>query len=217
MSDVLLDVRGLTAGYGEMTVLREIAINIRPAEIVAMVGSNGAGKTTLLRCLMNEITADSGTVKWSENVNIGYFAQDHAADFEEDLNLLDWMTQWRQPKDDEQWVRGVLGQLLFSGDDIKKSVRKISGGEQGRMLFGKLMLSRPNVLLMDEPTNHLDMESIESLNTGLEKFAGTLIFISHDREFVSSLASRIIEIRLDGSITDYRGTYEEYLASQGVE
>ena len=99
---------------------------------------------------------------------------------------------------------------------MKKSVKVISGGEQGRMLFGKLMLSRPNVLLMDEPTNHLDMESIESLNNGLERFNGTLIFISHDREFVSSLATRIIEIKLDHQIVDYRGTYEEYLSSQGL-
>ena len=120
-------------------------------------------------------------------------------------------------EDNETLLRGTLGRLLFSGDEVKKSVKVISGGEQGRMLFGKLMLSRPNVLLMDEPTNHLDMESIESLNTGLDKFNGTLVFISHDREFVSSLATRIIEIKLDHKIIDYRGTYEEYLASQGLE
>ncbi|MDP3032696.1 MAG: ABC-F family ATPase, partial [Rhodocyclaceae bacterium] len=114
-------------------------------------------------------------------------------------------------------IRGTLGRLLFSGDEVKKSVKVISGGEQGRMLFGKLILLRNNVLLMDEPTNHLDMESIESLNNALEKYAGTLIFVSHDREFVSSLATRIIEIKTDGTITDYRGNYEEYLDSQGVD
>jgi ATPase subunit of ABC transporter with duplicated ATPase domains len=146
---------------------------------------------------------------------VGYFAQDHAEDFEDDVTLFDWMGQWTQGG--EQLVRGTLGRMLFSNDEIKKSVKVISGGEQGRMLFGKLMLSRPNVLLMDEPTNHLDMESIESLNTGLDKFNGTLIFISHDREFVSSLATRIIEIKLDHQIVDYRGTYEEYLSSQGLE
>jgi ATPase subunit of ABC transporter with duplicated ATPase domains len=161
-------------------------------------------------------------VKWAEKAKPGYFAQDHSAEFEQDANLTDWIAEYARisaastGEDVETLMRGTLGRLLFSGDDVKKSLKVISGGEQGRMLFGKLMLSRPNILLMDEPTNHLDMESIESLNNGLDKFNGTLIFISHDREFVSSLATRIIEIRLDGSITDYRGTYEEYLASQGL-
>ena len=113
-------------------------------------------------------------------------------------------------------IRGTLGRLLFSQDEIKKSVKVISGGEQGRMLFGKLMLQRPNIMLMDEPTNHLDMESIESLNTALENYPGTLIFISHDREFVSSLATRIIELT-PGGVVDFSGTYEDYLSSQGEE
>ena len=117
----------------------------------------------------------------------------------------------------ETLVRGTLGRLLFSGDEVKKPVNVISGGEQGRMIFGKLMLSRPNVLIMDEPTNHLDMESIEALNSGLEKFKGTLIFVSHDREFVSSLATRVWELKGDGKIIDYLGGYEDYLSSLGVE
>ncbi len=125
------------------------------------------------------------------------------------------MDQWRQGNDDDQTIRGTLGRLLFSGDDVKKSTRVISGGEQGRMLFGKLILQKPNVLLMDEPTNHLDMESIESLNSALEKFTGTLIFISHDREFVSSLATRVLEMTPDG-INDFKGNYEDYLQSQGI-
>ncbi|MDE2586119.1 MAG: ATP-binding cassette domain-containing protein, partial [Betaproteobacteria bacterium] len=116
----------------------------------------------------------------------------------------------------ETLIRGTLGRLLFSGDEVKKSVKVISGGEQGRMLFGKLMLLHSNVLVLDEPTNHLDMESIESLNSALEKFKGTLVFVSHDREFVGSLATRIIEIKPSG-IVDYKGTYDEYLASQGLE
>ena len=122
----------------------------------------------------------------------------------------------RSREGDEGHERGTR-RWKTTGDDVKKAVRVISGGEQGRMIFGKLMLMKPNVLVMDEPTNHLDMESIESLNTGLDKFNGTLIFISHDREFVSSLATRIIELKLDGQIIDYRGTYEEYLSSQGLE
>ena len=137
-----------------------------------------------------------------------------------DESLTDWIVQWvreggYEGGDVETLIRGTLGRLLFSGDEVKKSVKVISGGEQGRMLFGKLMLLRRNVLLMDEPTNHLDMESIESLNTALDMFPGTMVFVSHDRLFVSSLATRIIEVKAGGQIVDYRGTYEEYLASQG--
>ena len=124
------------------------------------------------------------------------------------------MKQWT--KGDEQLVRGALGRMLFSNDEVKKSVKVISGGEQGRMLFGKLSLINPNVLLMDEPTNHLDMESIEALNLALENYPGTLIFVSHDREFVSSLATRIIDLRPTG-LVDFSGSYEDYLHSQGIE
>ncbi|TAN48484.1 MAG: ATP-binding cassette domain-containing protein, partial [Methylococcaceae bacterium] len=174
------------------------------------------GKTTLLRCLVGELAPDNGIIKWSENSSIGYFAQDHAADFSEDLNLFDWMSQWKRESDDEQAVRATLGRMLFSQEESKKSVKVLSGGEQGRMLFGKLMLQQPNIMVLDEPTNHLDMESIESLNSALENFPGTLLFVSHDREFVSSLATRIIELSPQGVI-NFNGSYDDYLLSQGVE
>jgi ATPase subunit of ABC transporter with duplicated ATPase domains len=182
-------------------------------ERIAVIGPNGIGKTTLLRTLVNEFEPDSGKVKWSENANIGYYAQDHSTDFNTPLSVFEWMSQWKQPGDDEQAIRAVLGRMLFSQDEIKKPVTKISGGEQGRMIFGKLMLQKPNILLMDEPTNHLDMESIESLNLALENYPGTLIFVSHDREFVSSLATRIIELSPTG-ITNFNGSYEDYLREQ---
>lgn len=211
-----LEVEDLAKGYGESPLFQGLNLMVEVGEKVAVIGPNGIGKTTLLRCLVGEMTSDAGVVKWSENINLGYFAQDHAADFAQDLNLFDWMSQWKRDADDEQAVRATLGRLLFSQDESKKSVRVLSGGEQGRMLFGKLMLQQPNILVLDEPTNHLDMESIESLNTALENYPGTLIFVSHDREFVSSLATRIVELSPQG-VVNFNGSYDDYLRSQGVE
>ena len=211
-----VEVEGLEKGFDGQTLFKDLDLLIEVGERVAVIGPNGIGKTTLLRTLTHDLPADNGTIKWSENANIGYFAQDHAYDFENDRTLFDWMDQWGKEGDDEQVIRGTLGRLLFSREDINKSVKVISGGEQGRMLFGKLMLQKPNIMVMDEPTNHLDMESIESLNLALEKYPGTLIFVSHDREFVSSLATRIIDMKPDG-IVDFKGDYEEYLKSQNIE
>lgn len=209
-----LEVESISKSFEE-NLFRDLNLMVEVGERIAIIGANGSGKTSLLRCLHGDLASDTGVVKWSENSDIGYYAQDHAADFEQDSTLLDWMYQWAKEGDDEQVIRGTLGRLLFSQKEIDKSVKVISGGEQGRMLFGKLMLQQPNILLMDEPTNHLDMESIESLNLALENYAGTLIFVSHDREFVSSLATRIIEITPDG-VVDFRGNYEDYLQSQAV-
>jgi len=208
-----LEVEDLSKGYGEKPLFQNLKLMIAVGERVAVIGPNGIGKSTLLRTLVGDLTPDSGIVKWSENSEIGYFAQDHTEDFAENLTLIDWMGQWRKESDDDQAIRGTLGRLLFTADDINKSVKVISGGEQGRMLFGKLILQKNNIMLMDEPTNHLDMESIESLNTALEDYPGTLIFVSHDREFVSSLATRIIELTPNG-IVDFSGNYEDYLNSQ---
>ena len=180
---------------------------------LAVIGENGAGKTTFLRCLMDELTPDNGTVKWAENATLGYCPQDSSAEFACDLNLFDWMSQWRKPSHDDQIVRATLGRLLFSSHDFDKQAKVCSGGEKNRLLFGKLMMMDTNVLLLDEPTNHLDMECIEALNLALEYYDGTLIFVSHDREFVSSLATRIIDIK-DHELVDFQGTYEEYLTSQ---
>jgi ATPase subunit of ABC transporter with duplicated ATPase domains len=220
------EIENLGFGYEpKVPIIKSFSTSIEAGDKVAIIGENGVGKTTLLRLLagpeLGGLTPQGGKVKWAEKARPGAFHQDHAADFADKTPLTEWIVQWVRAGgydggDVETLVRGTLGRLLFSGDEAKKPVNVISGGEQGRMLFGKLMLLRNNVLLMDEPTNHLDMESIESLNTALEKYNGTLIFVSHDREFVSSLATRIIDIKPDRSIVDYRGSYEEYLASQGL-
>lgn len=210
-----LELEGVANGYDQGLLFKNVNLLLEVGEKMAVIGANGIGKTTFLKTLMGEHPATSGMVKWSENSSIGYYAQDHAEDFETDLNVFDWMSQWKNEGDDEQAVRSILGRLLFSQDDIKKKVKVLSGGEQGRMLFGKLMMQQPNILIMDEPTNHLDMESIESLNLALELYKGTLVFVSHDREFVSSLANRILEIKED-KVVDFKGTYDEYLTSQGV-
>jgi len=202
----------LSKGFDGETLFNKLNLQVEAGERVAIIGPNGIGKTTLLQCMAGAYEPDAGEVKWTDSAEVGYYAQDHTADFASDDTLSDWMAQWTTGG--EQLVRGTLGRMLFSGDDIGKSVKVISGGEQGRMLFGKLILQKPNVMLMDEPTNHLDMESIEALNLALENYPGTLIFVSHDREFVSSLATRIIELSADG-VTDFSGSYDDYLKSQG--
>jgi len=210
-----LEVEELSKGFGEKRLFKDLNLMVAVGERVAVIGPNGIGKSTLLRTLVGDLRPDDGIVKWSENSEVGYYAQDHAEDFAENISLIEWMGQWRKESDDDQAIRATLGRLLFSQDEINKPVKVLSGGEQGRMLFGKLILQKNNIMVLDEPTNHLDMESIESLNTALENYPGTLIFVSHDREFVSSLATRIIELTPAG-IVDFNGNYEDYLSSQNL-
>jgi ATPase subunit of ABC transporter with duplicated ATPase domains len=208
-----LTIEGLGHGFDGEELFNGGEMIIEAGTRMAVIGENGVGKSTFLRCLMNELEPNQGTIKWSENASLGYCPQDTSNEFEGNMNLFDWMSQWRKPKHDDEAVRGTLGRLLFSSDDFKKQAKVCSGGEKNRLLFGKLMLSNANILLLDEPTNHLDMESIESLNLALEHYEGTLIFVSHDREFVSSLANCIVEIK-DQQMNLFHGNYEEFLASQ---
>jgi len=205
-----LQVSNLTKAYDAAPLFEKLDLSIEAGTRLAIIGPSGIGKTTLARCLLQELESDSGEVKWAENAKIGYFAQDHSAEFSRDMTLFQWITQWQPPNTDEQLLRATLGRMLFPRDDSEKSVKVVSGGEEGRLLFGKLILQKPNVIVMDEPTNHLDMETIEALNLALDNYPGTLIFISHDREFVSSLATRILELTPDGVI-DYPGSYNDYL------
>ena len=210
---IAVEATGISKGFEAGPLFENLDLTIEAGSRVAILGPNGIGKSTLARCLLQKIEVDSGEVKWAENARMGYFAQDISAEFEKDMSLFDWITQWQPKGADEQLLRATLGRMLFSRDDSEKSVKVVSGGEQRRLMFGKLVLQKPNVLVMDEPTNHLDMESIEALNLALENYPGTLIFVSHDRDFVSSLATRIIEMTADG-IIDFKGSYDEYLRAQ---
>ena len=219
-----VEAKGLAKGYGS-NLFEDLDLAIEAGERVAIIGPNGIGKSTLLRCLLPQGTSgrlapDAGTVKWADKARVAYWGQDPLDEFSADELLPDWLARARRADrgDDDLIVRATLGQLLFSGDDQKKSVKVLSGGERQRMLAGRLVLAMPNVMLLDEPTNHLDMESIESLNGALDKYSGTLVFVSHDREFVSSLATRILELKPGeaggpAQVVDYRGSYEDYLAS----
>ena len=210
-----LEMTALTNGYGDSdSLFSNLNLMLDAGQRLAIIGPNGIGKTTCLKTLMGEIPVRSGEYKWSENANIAYFPQDHSDYFKEPMPLFDWMTQWAQEGDDEQVIRGILGRMLFSGDAISKPVSVVSGGEKVRLLLGKFILQKPNVLILDEPTNHLDMESIESLNMALEEFPGTIIFVSHDRQLVSSLATQILELESGGKTCYYQGPYEEYLQTK---
>lgn len=220
-----VEVQSLSKAYDNKVLFKDMSFILEAGARLAIIGPNGAGKTSLVKMLAGAfdpalaegLTPDHGMVKWAEKAQIGYFAQDHEAEFDSDRTLTEWMREWGQEGDDEQVIRGTLGRLLFGGNDVEKAVRVLSGGEKGRMLYGKLLLQKPNVMIMDEPTNHMDMESIEALNMALEKYKGTLIFVSHDRQFVSSLATQILELDGKGGYDYYTGDYEEYLSSKGLE
>ncbi|WGZ91249.1 MAG: ABC-F family ATPase [Candidatus Thiocaldithrix dubininis] len=219
-----VEVENLTFGYEGMAkpLINNFSFSIEAGEKVAIIGENGVGKTTLMKLLEGQLQPQKGTIKWAEKARFCTYEQDHEDEFKSDRPLTDWIAEYvrkegYEGEDAETQIRGTLGRLLFGGDTVKKSVKVLSGGEKGRMIFGRMMLSRTNVMLMDEPTNHLDMESIEALNGALDRYDGTLVFVSHDREFVSSVATRIFDVKGDGRVVDYRGTYDEYLASQGLE
>ncbi|MFZ9069928.1 MAG: ABC-F family ATPase [Burkholderiaceae bacterium] len=214
-------LQSVVKAFDGQSVLNKVSLMVEAGEKIAIVGPNGAGKSTLVKTMIGAglggYEPDDGLAKWSENAQIGYMSQDVYPEFDLDLNLTTWLQRFAQEGDDDQALRSILGRLLFSGDDVHKQVKVLSGGEKHRMSFGRLMLERANVLILDEPTNHLDMESIESLQMALEKFEGTLFVVSHDREFVNAVATRIWAMHADGKVVDFQGSYDEFLASQGVE
>jgi ATPase subunit of ABC transporter with duplicated ATPase domains len=209
-----LKIEGLSKAFGDNQVLSEVNLNVRRGDRLAIIGPNGIGKSTLLKIAVGELPADRGKLKWGHEVRTGYFAQDHRQAFSSvDATVESWLAS-ACAGEDVGTVRGRLGRVLFSGDEVEKKLTSLSGGEAARLVFAHIAVEEPNVLILDEPTNHLDLEAIEALVSGLADFDGTLIFVSHDRWFVSKLATRVFEITGDG-INDYPGTYDEYLASCG--
>jgi ATPase subunit of ABC transporter with duplicated ATPase domains len=211
--DVLF-IEHIDKAYGAKRVLSDVSLVLRRNERVAVIGPNGLGKSTLLKILVGELGADAGQARWGHETRVGYFPQDHREVLSDPdatpLSLLEHLCYGESPT----FVRGQLGRVLFSGADVDKAVAKLSGGEAARLIFALLSVKKPNVLVLDEPTNHLDFEAIDALIEGLREFPGTILFVSHDRQFVSELATRIVELTPDGP-RDFPGTYTEYLARCG--
>ena len=206
----VLKIKGVKKAFGDNHVLHGVDLLVQRGERVAIMGPNGIGKSTLLKIAMGEFDADEGEVEWGYETHPGYFAQDHREQFDPPHNTAEGWVWDSCPERDVGYVRARMALMLFSGDDSKKRLSALSGGEAARLVFTRLSIARPNVLVLDEPTNHLDLESIEALVEGLKAFPGTLILVSHDRWFVSHLATRIVEIRPD-EVRDYHGTYEDYV------
>jgi ATPase subunit of ABC transporter with duplicated ATPase domains len=228
----ILEVEHLGKAYGDKQVIRDFTASITRGERIALMGRNGAGKTTLVNALLaNSSTTpeaelrktsgydgpfvDSGKVIWGHEASIGYFAQDHRSLIEGGTTVLEWLHQWNPAAVSEE-IRGLLGQMLFQRDEATKSTNVLSGGEAARLLFCKLMLQKPNVLVLDEPTNHLDLEAINALNISLQRYQGTVFLVSHDHDLIDEVATRIWHFESDHKITDFKGTYEEYQAAVTV-
>ncbi|MBL0709043.1 MAG: ATP-binding cassette domain-containing protein [Sulfurimonas sp.] len=213
MGDEALNLVNIGHSFGDNEVLKDISLKFDPNEKVALIGPNGVGKTTLLKILMEEMKPSSGEINWGATIENSYFPQDTADTINGDGTLYDWLRAF-DPKRDIAEIRNCLGRMLFNGEQQEKSVISISGGEKHRMMLSKMMLEGGNFLVLDEPSNHLDLEAIVALGEALFNFKGNVICVSHDRELLDAFASRIIEIHADGSLTDFKGSYEEYAAAK---
>ena len=209
-----LTLEDISKAYDDNQVLRDVSLTVQRGDRVAIIGPNGIGKSTLLKIAVGHVEADAGEVAWGYEARPGYFPQDHNELLQPEREKLEGWLWHICPGEPIGFVRGHLAQVLFSGDDVKKRIGSLSGGEAARAIFARLAVAQPNVMILDEPTNHLDLEAIEALVEGLAKYEGTLIFVSHDRWFVSALATRIVEIKPEG-FDDYRGTFEDYIAHCG--
>ncbi|MBN9377962.1 MAG: ABC transporter ATP-binding protein [Chlamydiales bacterium 38-26] len=212
---IALKVHNIHKSYGAKQVLHGISFEVERGDRIALVGANGIGKSTLLEILTGHLKHDEGNWDWGHAAQVAYFPQDHLREVHGEISLLHWLSD-QEANVPEQKVREILGRVLFSGDDVKKSVHILSGGETARLILAKMMLVKHNILIFDEPTNHLDMEAIEKLLEALKQYTGTILFVSHNRHFVSRLATRIIEISEKG-VQDFRCTYDEYIEKRELD
>jgi ATPase subunit of ABC transporter with duplicated ATPase domains len=207
----VLSVRGLTKGFDGKTLFKDVELDIFRGEKIAIIGSNGVGKTTLLRCLIGEIQADAGTLKWGDSATWSYYPQDYHDEIKPGSTALDWLMQYMKDEG-HQVVRGLLGRMLFSGDESLKATEALSGGEAARLLMARMMMQKNPILVFDEPTNHLDLEAVSALAEGLSTFPGTVFVVTHDRDLISDVATRVLSFTNEGLI-NFLGTYDEYLQS----
>ena len=213
--DIILEIKGLSKSIDGLPVLNNINLNVRRGDNIDFVGVNGQAKTILFQILAGELMPDSGSFRWGVTITPTYFPKDSNTYFDNDLNLVEWLCQYSPPAEGESFARGFLGRMLFSGEEALKKTRVLSGGERVRCMLSRMMLTGANALIMDEPTNHLDLESITALNNGLVAFTEVVLFSSHDREFVSTVANRIVEIT-PGGIIDRMMGFEEYLEDEEI-
>jgi ATPase subunit of ABC transporter with duplicated ATPase domains len=207
----VLKVEGIAKSYDDKVVLNKVKFDIHRGEKVVIIGANGIGKSTLLKILLDRIKADVGTYAWGHEAQISYFAQDHHELLNESVSVIEWLTKQAETETIGT-IRTALGQMLFRQDDVAKNILYLSGGEGARLLLAKIILEKSNILVLDEPTNHLDIESKESLKQALVDYVGTLILVTHDRDFATTIATRVIALTTRG-IVDFKGTYQEYLSS----
>ncbi|MBF0277692.1 MAG: ATP-binding cassette domain-containing protein [SAR324 cluster bacterium] len=211
----VVTLKGVSKSFADNHVLKNVNFTVMRDDKIAVIGPNGIGKSTLLKIIVDELKMDQGSCDWGYETHFSYFAQDHKTAFDKKYSVYDWLYQVA-PGETIGTIRGLLGRMLFSGDDVKKEVSSLSGGERARLLFAKMILEKGNVLIFDEPTNHMDLEGVEALEDALKKFEGTLLFVTHDRRFVSNVATRILILSPDG-VEDFVGTYDEYLESRGED
>jgi ATPase subunit of ABC transporter with duplicated ATPase domains len=213
--DIILEIQGLSKTIDGEQVINNLNQTVRKGDKIAFVGANSLAKSTLFQILAGELEPDAGTYRWGITITNAYFPKENGAFFADDLNLIQWLGQYSPPSEGESFARGFLGRMLFSGEEAMKKTSVLSGGERVRCMLSRMMLSGANALILDEPTNHLDLESITALNNGLISFGEVALFASHDHEFVSTLANRIIEIT-PGGIIDRDMPFDEYLESEDV-
>ncbi len=213
--DVILEISGLAKAVDGVQVFKDLDLIVGKGDKIAFVGANSLAKTTLFQILAGELEPDAGTFRWGVTITSSYFPKENGTYFDNDLNLIEWLGQYSPPTEGETFARGFLGRMLFSGDEATKKTRVLSGGERVRCMLARMMLTGANVLILDEPTNHLDLESITALNNGLISFSEVLLFASHDHEFVSTVANRIVEFT-PGGVIDRKMGFDDYLESAEV-